>query len=103
MIIRPYNHDTDKDAVHRIWREVGWLDKGEEEAMDHIVTAGRATVAELDGSAECMVLTAPGAVRYLDCDLPFCGVTGVTTSHVARKQGLASRTAAQAESAAALM
>jgi hypothetical protein len=33
MIIRPYNHDTDKDAVHRIWREVGWLDKGEEEAM----------------------------------------------------------------------
>lgn len=96
MIIRPYDHDADKDAVHRIWREVGWLDKGEEEAMDFIVAAGRAIVAELNGSAECLVITAPGAMRYLDSDLLFCGVTGVTTSHVARKQGLASRTAAHA-------
>jgi hypothetical protein len=48
----------------------------------------RATVAETRRQRRMHGVTAPGAVRYLDRDLPFCGVTGVTTSHVARKQGL---------------
>ena len=31
-------------------------------------------------------MTAPGSLRYLQEDLPFFGVTGVTTSRIARKQ-----------------
>ena len=37
------------------------------------------------------MLTAPAAMRYLDEDLPMCALTAVTTSRVARKQGIASR------------
>jgi len=36
-----------------------------------------------------------GSIRYLDTDLPLCVVAGVTTSRIARKQGLASRLTAQ--------
>ena len=28
MKYRNYNPKRDKDAVHRIWREAGWLEKG---------------------------------------------------------------------------
>ena len=90
MELRRYDSEKDKEAAHRIWREVGWLEK-KTEMMDLVVEAGRAMVAELDGSAECLVLTAPGTMRYLDEDLPFTCLTGVTTSRIARKQGLAKR------------
>ena len=94
-MIRPFEADRDRQASHRIWRECGWLEKEEKEAiMDRFVDCGRAVVGELNGEAECLVLTAPGFVRYLNEDLPFSGVTGVTTSLVARKQGLASRATA---------
>ena len=60
------------------------------------VGAGEARVAEVDGQAECLVLTAPGSIRYLNGQLSFCGVTGVGTSRVVRRQGLATRVTAQA-------
>ena len=94
MGFRAYEPDRDEDAVHRIWREVGWLAK-KEEVLDIFVSAGRAMVAEAGGNAECLVLTEPGTMRYLDTDLPFCAVTSVTTSRIARKQGLAKRLAAE--------
>jgi hypothetical protein len=93
---RPYDPEKDREAAHRIWREVGWLEKGKEEWMDRYVTSGRALVAEMEGEAECLVLTAPGTLRYLEEDLPFSCVTGVTTSRVARKQGFAGRLTALA-------
>lgn len=95
MHVRVFDPLRDSEAAHRIWREVGWLEKDKEEAMDLIVAAGRALVADLDGSAECLVISAPGTVRYLCDDLPLSIVTGVTTSLVARKQHLARRVAAQ--------
>lgn len=95
-MLRPYNAETDKEATHRIWKEVGWIEDGKEEAMDRYVAAGRALVAELNGAAECLVLTTPGAIRYLDEDLPLSAVTGVTTSYVARKKGFAGRLLARA-------
>jgi hypothetical protein len=52
-------------------------------------------VAEIDGQAECLVLSAPGGIRYLDEELAFAGVTAVTTSRVARRQGFASRLTAR--------
>src|ERR1041385_5899930 len=95
-MIRPFDPNKDRAASHRIWRECGWLEKEDKEAvMDRLVDCGRAVVGELNGDAECLVLTAPGFVRYLEEDLPFSGVTGLTTSLVARKQGLASRATAQ--------
>jgi hypothetical protein len=97
-MFRDYDVDKDKVAALRIWREVGWLDDAKDEkkedALARFIACGRAQVAEVNGEAECLVNTAPGTLRYIDQDLPFSGVMGVTTSRVARKQGLASRLAA---------
>lgn len=91
MQFRPYDPERDREAVHRIWREIGWIEAGKEEIMDVCIEAGRTMVADLDGSAECVVLSARGDMRYGDESLPFAGLTGVSTSRVARKQGLARR------------
>jgi len=91
MKYRNYDPKRDKEAVHRIWGEVGWLEKGKEEVMDLHVETGRAIVADVNNEAECLVTSVPGTVRYLNEELPFFGVTGVTTSRIARKQGLAKR------------
>ncbi|RLC89874.1 MAG: hypothetical protein DRI37_02955 [Chloroflexi bacterium] len=94
---RQYDPRKDKKAIRRIWREVGWLGKGKDKkkAMDLVVECGRALVAEVQGEAECLVLSAPGSLRYLTEELPFAAVTNVTTSRVARKQGLASHLTAR--------
>jgi hypothetical protein len=95
MNLRDYDSERDRKATHRIWREIGWLEEGKEELMDAYVASGRAMVAEIDGQAECLVLSSTGAMRYLDEDLSLAGVTAVTTSRVARKQGFASRLTAR--------
>jgi hypothetical protein len=89
MTYRAYDEERDREAAHRIWRETGWLEEGQEGAMDIFLRAGRAMVAEVNGEAECLVASAPGEMRYLDETLPFAAVTAVTTSRVARKQGYA--------------
>ena len=99
---RAYDPERDREAAHRIWREVGWLKEGREEAMDRYVLAGRALVAEIDGTAECLVLSSTGLLRYREEDLPFACLTGVTTSYVARRQKLAGRLAASIVAADAL-
>ena len=98
MKFRAYDPDKDVEAIHRIWHEVGWIEKDErkEEAMDILVGCSRALVTEVNGEAECLVLTSPGTIRYLDRDLPLSAVTSVTTSRVARKRGLARRLTALA-------
>ena len=96
MKLREYEPDRDKDDVLRIYREVGWFSKPEhEEAVAGLIESGRTMVAEVDGNAECMVTTDPGAVRHGASDLPLTAVTGVTTSRVARKRGLAGRLTAR--------
>ena len=101
MKYRAYNPEKDKAAVHRIWREIGWIEKDQEAVMDLFVGCGRALVGDVNGEAECLVTTAPGTIRYLDEELPFSCVTGVTTSRIARKQGLASGLTARTVAAAA--
>ncbi|MBI3910418.1 MAG: hypothetical protein HY320_05725 [Armatimonadetes bacterium] len=86
---RNYDPARDREAVHRIWREVGWLEKGQEEALDLEVACSRALVADLNGEAECLVTTLPGTIRYLAEDLPLSCVISVTTSRIARKQRFA--------------
>jgi len=95
IIFRDYIPEKDREAAHRIWAEVGWLEKGKEEPMDTTVECGRALVAEVNGEAECLVISSPGTLCYLDQTLPFAGVTGVTTSRIARKRGLAAHLTAR--------
>ncbi|MEA1993610.1 MAG: GNAT family N-acetyltransferase [Euryarchaeota archaeon] len=105
-MFREYNPEKDKEAVHRIWKEIGWLEENEE-ALDTLIDASRAWVAEINGEAECLVLTTPGTIRYLREDLPFSCVNGVGTSRIARKQGFAGKltalTIAQSASEGALV
>ncbi len=89
--IRPYDEALDLDAVIRIWLEVGWLDSVDKApAMRGILASANTEVGLLGDDAECMVRWAPGTIRYQSTDLALCVVTAVTTSHIGRKQGLAS-------------
>lgn len=101
MEFREYNPQKDKEAVHRLFKEIGWLEEGRENALDIFVEANHSSVADIKGEAECLVTTAPGTVRYLKEDLPFSCVTTVGTSRVARKQGYAKTLTAQAVAQAA--
>ena len=96
MNFRTYNPKKDKEAAHRIWYEIGWLDdKNDEAAMDIYLSGGRVLVADLNGEAECLVVSMPGSIRHLQTDLSFSAVAGVTTSRIARRQGLAARLTAK--------
>lgn len=95
MTFRNYDPERDRPAVHRIWKEVGWGEHSSDEDRERFIECGRGMVAELNGEAECHVCTCPGTIRYLEEDLPFSCVTGVTTSRIARKQGFAKRLLAQ--------
>lgn len=93
---RKYNPDKDIEASRRIWREVQWIEESsEEKILDSFLKQGRALVADLEGSAECLVTANPGKLRYLNEDLTLSVVTSVTTSRIARKQGLAKKLTAQ--------
>ena len=92
-LFRPYNPATDKAAAQRIWREVGWMEdkKKQKQAFNMLMQVSYALVAEVNGEAECITISTPGEIRYLAETLPFDAVTGVTTSRIARKQGLAGK------------
>jgi len=93
---RKYNHDKDIEAARRIWHEVQWLDdSSDEKLLDAFLRVGRALVADLNGSAECLVTANPGKIQYLNEELSLSVVTSVTTSRIARKQGLAKKLTAQ--------
>jgi predicted acetyltransferase len=95
-VLRSFHPEQDREDAHRIWLELGWLQAGQEEVLDLFLAGADAEVAEIEGRAECLVLMTPGTLRYLGQDLTLCGVTGVTTSLVGRKQGLAGRLTARA-------
>ena len=96
--IADYDHERDFQAVDRIYREVGWLESEDDskvhEELARAVYEG--VVFRLDGEAECLATTSPGAMRHLETDLDLAVVTGVTTSRVARKLGAAKRVTAAA-------
>jgi hypothetical protein len=99
---RDYDPAKDKDAVHRIWEEIGWIEKEEDkEALDVLLAGSKPLVAVIDGEAECLAATTPGTIRYLEEDLSFAALDGVTTGRIARKQGLASQLTALAVARAA--
>ncbi len=93
MQFRPYDPDRDLDAVRRIWRECGWIetDQGERGMDAFIADAEERWVADIDGVAECFVVGAMGDIEIQSRRLPYGLVAAVTTSFVARRQGLAGR------------
>ncbi len=101
MNYRDYDSQKDKDAVRRIWLEIGWVNKEKIATADLFTEAGRTIVAELNGAAECVVSVMPGTLRYIDEDLPFASVTAVATSRIARRKKLAGRLTALAIARAA--
>jgi hypothetical protein len=85
--------------------EIGWLEEGKEnhhQAMDIFLEACQALVAEIREEAECLVLTTPATIQYQEETLHFSAVTGVMTSLIARKQGLAGHVTARAIANAAM-
>lgn len=99
MEIRTYDPDQDLEGVARIWTEIGWIDAGAEDEKKGLAAFAdqyNALVAIIDDAPECFVATGSGSMRYLDEDLPLSVVTAVTTSHVARRRGLAKKLTAQA-------
>jgi hypothetical protein len=93
-----FNPERDRDSVLQMWHEIGWLDQTnarECEAFDYFAQAGPGLVVRFDGAAECLALSTAGRLRYLDADIRLAGITAVTTSPIARQQGLAGRTTAQ--------
>ncbi len=89
MKYRQYDNKRDEKAVQRIWREIGWLEKGKEEVANLHIKSGRAIITQVNNEAECCVIAVPGGIRYLNQELPFSAITSVATSRIARKQGLA--------------
>lgn len=96
MVLRPYDPDRDRLATRRIWHEVGWLSKGMEEDLDRFLGRTRTLVAEVDGAAECVVATTPAEMLHQQRGIEGACVACVTTSHVARRRGLAQRLTAAA-------
>ncbi len=92
MVGRRYHEERDLAAVTRMWREVGWIDDTDAQAdgLRDFLGCGSSLVADVRGQAECLVHRSPGSLRHGTTDLPMCAVTAVTTSHVGRRQGLAS-------------
>ncbi len=98
MQIDYYNKAKDREAAFRVKHECGWLvesNKDDQEHEDFTIEASRTIVGRLHDRTECIVHSVPGTMRYLDEELSFAAVTGVATSMIARKRGLASRCTAK--------
>jgi len=102
--IRSLDIDTDFDAVRRIWREVRWIEKSDDQAdaMRLFLDGGDSEVGIADGTPECLVVRRPGTITYDDNDLSMSAVAAVTTSHIGRKLGFASTLTARAVAAGAI-
>lgn len=97
VIGRRYDEERDYVSVLRTWRECGWIDDSDEQAegVRRFHACGSTLVADVDGAAEAAVHVTTGSFRHVDTELPLAAVTAVTTSHIGRHQGLASRLLAE--------
>jgi hypothetical protein len=95
MHFREYDAERDRDSVQRMWRGIGWLKEGQEEAVDLFIAASHALVAEVDGDAEGLVGSMPGQMRYQQEELSLSAITTVSVGRRVRKRGVARRLVAQ--------
>lgn len=96
MTLRACNPEQDREQIRRVWRECGWANDDDYKACDLAIDACHTFVGELNGEVECAVMSNAGDISYLDTIMPFALIAGVTTSHVGRRQGLATRLTAHA-------
>lgn len=103
MKIRKYNQEKDKEAVLRVFKEVGWVrSEKDEKALNVFMNGCETIVAEIRGEAEAVVQSTPGRISYLGEELDISVIIAVVVSRVARKMKLASKATAQAVKNAAL-
>lgn len=89
---REYNKDTDREALHRIWHEAGWLEldgPGHAVAVSAMAESGNAWCALINSEPECIVTTSPGTINYLGEPLMLSGLSSVVTGRLGRKKGFA--------------
>lgn len=89
MQYRKYNPKKDKEAVHQIWYDCGWIQQGYPNPMDILIDKARTIVADVNGQPECLVVSYFGDIRHFNEELKLSAIAGVTTSLLARKQKLA--------------
>lgn len=95
--VRAFDANRDMSAVTRTWIETRWIDDNERHRAGlGAFLSGDAEVGLMNGEAECLVHRTPGRIVYDELPLPLCAITAVTTSHIGRKQGLASTLTARA-------
>lgn len=95
--LRAYDEARDLDHVLRTWLEVGWLEsEDKKDALRAFFDTAHVEVGLIDDEAECNVHWVPGRIQYQSTDLGLCAITAVTTSHIGRRQGLASTMTARA-------
>ena len=90
---RPFDAAVDTADVARIWHETRWIDSdndGQRRALEAFLRGGAAEVGVIDGAAECLVHRTPGTIDHDRTALPASVISAVTTSHVGRRQRLAS-------------
>lgn len=87
--MRNYQNERDFEAVKRIWLECGWIKPDQGNTLELFLKGQHAWVTDIQSVAECLVVAADGDMQYMDELIPMSCVTGVTTSHIARKQGIA--------------
>ena len=91
MKIRNYNHKKDFDNCFRIWNECGWITKDDKNALELELTSFGGKVAEIDNQVEALVISTRGDMKYMEKDIKLSVITGVTTSLIARKKGIAGK------------
>ena len=98
MTIRPLELKQDFAAVRRIWEEIGWIDRNDDDDAKYLrkfLKGSRTLAAELAGALECTVSSGDGTILHQQAELSMAVIAAVTTSTVARKQGLASQLTAR--------
>ena len=94
---RDFDPERDRDALHRIWREIGWIEdkKSHREGLDLYLDTCRTRVCDVHGEAEIAVSMLPGTMQVLEHELPLSIVAGVYTGRAGRQQGHATDLTAQ--------
>lgn len=93
--VRSYQ-PRDLEQAKRVWKEVGWIMENDYEPLALLLESSTTQVGLLRDAVESMAITEAGTFRYFQGELPMTVVAAVTTSLVARRQGLAGRTTARA-------
>jgi predicted acetyltransferase len=101
MTIRKYDPSKDFPDAERLWNDVGWVTENKSAHLKTRLECDRAYIAEQDGAnqdkrAECLVTCAESVIQYQEENINSAILTGVTTSLVARKSGIASQLTAHA-------